>query len=161
MYDTPRPSARFRSLAARLRLWYKQVALGRFTGPLRSVPRLIAAHGLLVVQVRARGLFLRRPARRARPDHRLGRRAELPGEEFSPRLHQGRATACSFITRAPIPPCIAGIAEVVRAGHPDPTAFDPEIGSPRPQERHGQPDLVPGLDPGREERSILRSVYPA
>jgi predicted RNA-binding protein with PUA-like domain len=23
------------------------------------------------------------------------------------------------------PPCIAGIAEVVRAGHPDPTAFDP------------------------------------
>ena len=24
------------------------------------------------------------------------------------------------------PPCIAGIAEVVRAGHPDPTAFDPE-----------------------------------
>jgi predicted RNA-binding protein with PUA-like domain len=24
------------------------------------------------------------------------------------------------------PPCIAGIAEVVRAGHPDPTAFDPQ-----------------------------------
>ncbi len=24
------------------------------------------------------------------------------------------------------PPCIAGIAEVVREGHPDPTAFDPE-----------------------------------
>jgi predicted RNA-binding protein with PUA-like domain len=24
------------------------------------------------------------------------------------------------------PPCIAGIARVVRAGHPDPTAFDPE-----------------------------------
>ena len=24
------------------------------------------------------------------------------------------------------PPCIAGIAEVVRAGHPDPTAFDPK-----------------------------------
>ncbi len=24
------------------------------------------------------------------------------------------------------PPCIAGIAKVVRAGHPDPTAFDPE-----------------------------------
>ncbi len=23
------------------------------------------------------------------------------------------------------PPCIAGIAEIVRAGHPDPTAFDP------------------------------------
>jgi predicted RNA-binding protein with PUA-like domain len=23
------------------------------------------------------------------------------------------------------PPCLAGIAEVVRAGHPDPTAFDP------------------------------------
>jgi predicted RNA-binding protein with PUA-like domain len=26
------------------------------------------------------------------------------------------------------PPSIAGIAEVVRAGHPDPTAFDPEAG---------------------------------
>ncbi len=24
------------------------------------------------------------------------------------------------------PPCIAGIAEVIRAGHPDPTAFDPK-----------------------------------
>jgi len=24
------------------------------------------------------------------------------------------------------PPCIAGIAEVVRAAHPDPTAFDPK-----------------------------------
>ena len=36
-----------------------------------------------------------------------------------------------------------------------------EIGPPRPQERPGQPDLVPGLDPGREERSILRSACPA
>jgi predicted RNA-binding protein with PUA-like domain len=24
------------------------------------------------------------------------------------------------------PPCIAGIAEIVREGHPDPTAFDPK-----------------------------------
>jgi predicted RNA-binding protein with PUA-like domain len=31
------------------------------------------------------------------------------------------------------PPAIAGIAEVVRAGHPDPTAFDPEADHPDPK----------------------------
>ena len=36
------------------------------------------------------------------------------------------ATACSSIIRAPDPPSIAGIAEVVKAAHPDPTAFDPK-----------------------------------
>jgi predicted RNA-binding protein with PUA-like domain len=31
-----------------------------------------------------------------------------------------------FYHSSALPPCIAGIAEVVRAGHPDPTALDPE-----------------------------------
>ena len=46
------------------------------------------------------------------------------------------------------PPCIAGIAEVVRAAHPDPTAFDREATALRPQERSGESDLVPGFDQG-------------
>ncbi len=34
-------------------------------------------------------------------------------------------TESSITTPAPNPPAIAGIAEIVEAGHPDPTAFDP------------------------------------
>ncbi len=37
------------------------------------------------------------------------------------------------------PPCIAGIAEVVRAGHPDPTAFDPEDDHYDPKSDHASP----------------------
>ncbi len=39
------------------------------------------------------------------------------------------------------PPCIAGFAEVVVAGHPDPTAFDPESEHPDPK---SDPDAPPG-----------------
>src|SRR5271166_2583591 len=42
------------------------------------------------------------------------------------------------------PACIAGIAEVVRAGHPDPHRVRSRVGAPRPQERSRQPHLVPG-----------------
>lgn len=37
------------------------------------------------------------------------------------------------------PPCVAGIAEVVRAGHPDPTAFDPESEHPDPKSDPANP----------------------
>jgi len=37
------------------------------------------------------------------------------------------------------PPVIAGIAEVVRAGHPDPTAFDPEADHYDPKSDLAQP----------------------
>ena len=37
------------------------------------------------------------------------------------------------------PPAIAGIAEVVRAGHPDPTAFDPEADHHDPKSRPDDP----------------------
>jgi predicted RNA-binding protein with PUA-like domain len=37
------------------------------------------------------------------------------------------------------PPCIAGIAEVVRAGHPDPTAFDPRSEHPDPKSDPASP----------------------
>ena len=37
------------------------------------------------------------------------------------------------------PPCIAGIAEVVRAGHPDPTAFDPKSDHYDPKSDPGSP----------------------
>jgi predicted RNA-binding protein with PUA-like domain len=37
------------------------------------------------------------------------------------------------------PPCIAGIAEVVRGGHPDPTAFDPKAGHYDPKSDRSNP----------------------
>jgi predicted RNA-binding protein with PUA-like domain len=37
------------------------------------------------------------------------------------------------------PPCIAGIAEVVRGGHPDPTAFDPKADHYDPKSDPGDP----------------------
>lgn len=37
------------------------------------------------------------------------------------------------------PPCIAGIAEVVRAGHPDPTAFDPKADHYDPKSNRENP----------------------
>jgi predicted RNA-binding protein with PUA-like domain len=37
------------------------------------------------------------------------------------------------------PPCIAGIAEVVRAGHPDPTAFDPKSDHHDPKSKLDDP----------------------
>src|SRR6478736_3238515 len=37
------------------------------------------------------------------------------------------------------PPAIAGIAEVVREGHPDPTAFDPEADHFDPKSRREEP----------------------
>jgi predicted RNA-binding protein with PUA-like domain len=37
------------------------------------------------------------------------------------------------------PPCIAGIAEVVRGGHPDPTAFDPKTDHYDPKSDPGNP----------------------
>jgi predicted RNA-binding protein with PUA-like domain len=37
------------------------------------------------------------------------------------------------------PPSIAGIAEVVRAGHPDPTAFDPNSAHPDPKSDPSNP----------------------
>jgi len=37
------------------------------------------------------------------------------------------------------PPCIAGIAEVVRAGHPDPTAFDPKAAHYDPKSERSAP----------------------
>jgi predicted RNA-binding protein with PUA-like domain len=37
------------------------------------------------------------------------------------------------------PPCIAGIAEVVREGHPDPTAFDPDSDHPDPKSDRANP----------------------
>jgi predicted RNA-binding protein with PUA-like domain len=37
------------------------------------------------------------------------------------------------------PPCIAGIAQVVRAGHPDPTAFDPSSAHPDPKSDPANP----------------------
>jgi predicted RNA-binding protein with PUA-like domain len=37
------------------------------------------------------------------------------------------------------PPSIAGIAEVVRAGHPDPTAFDPQSAHPDPKSDPANP----------------------
>jgi predicted RNA-binding protein with PUA-like domain len=37
------------------------------------------------------------------------------------------------------PPCIAGIAEVVRAGHPDLTAFDPQSEHPDPKSDPANP----------------------
>ena len=55
------------------------------------------------------------------------------------------------------PPCIAGIAEVVRAGHPDPTAFDPKDQHYDPKSDRVQSDLVPGLDQGGQgDRSAAR-----
>jgi predicted RNA-binding protein with PUA-like domain len=37
------------------------------------------------------------------------------------------------------PPAIAGVAEVVRAGHPDPTAFDPDSDHPDPKSDPANP----------------------
>jgi predicted RNA-binding protein with PUA-like domain len=37
------------------------------------------------------------------------------------------------------PPCIAGIAEVVRAGHPDPSAFDPQSDHHDPKSHPDKP----------------------
>src|SRR6516162_11108137 len=37
------------------------------------------------------------------------------------------------------PPCIAGIAEVVRAGHADPTAFDPKAEHYDPKSKRDDP----------------------
>jgi predicted RNA-binding protein with PUA-like domain len=37
------------------------------------------------------------------------------------------------------PPCIAGIAEVVKAGHPDPTAFDPKAQHYDPKSDRSKP----------------------
>jgi predicted RNA-binding protein with PUA-like domain len=37
------------------------------------------------------------------------------------------------------PPCIAGIAEVVQAGHPDPTAFDPDADHYDPKSNRAAP----------------------
>jgi len=37
------------------------------------------------------------------------------------------------------PPCIAGIAEVVKAAHPDPTAFDPDDSHYDPKSDRAQP----------------------
>jgi predicted RNA-binding protein with PUA-like domain len=37
------------------------------------------------------------------------------------------------------PPCIAGIAEIVRAGHPDPTAFDRNAGHYDPKSNPSNP----------------------
>lgn len=37
------------------------------------------------------------------------------------------------------PPCIVGVAEVVEAGHPDPTAFDPESDHHDPKSRPQTP----------------------
>lgn len=37
------------------------------------------------------------------------------------------------------PPCIAGLAEVVRAGHPDPTAYDSKDDHYDPKSRPGDP----------------------
>ncbi len=37
------------------------------------------------------------------------------------------------------PPCIAGVAKVVRAGHPDPTAFDPRSNHHDPKSDPGSP----------------------
>jgi predicted RNA-binding protein with PUA-like domain len=37
------------------------------------------------------------------------------------------------------PPCIAGIAKVVRAGHPDPTAFDPSSDHHDPKSKPSEP----------------------
>ena len=73
----------------------------------------------------------------------------------------GRATACCSITRTPIRRAIAGIAEVVRAGHPDPTAFDPQGRPLRPEERPGT--ARPGIRSRSERsgRSIRRSGCPS
>ena len=45
------------------------------------------------------------------------------------------------------PPAIAGIAEVVRAGHPDPTAFDPKADHYDPKSDPANPTWYPGGDP--------------
>ncbi len=37
------------------------------------------------------------------------------------------------------PPCIAGIAEVVKASHPDPTAFDPDDSHFDPKSKRDSP----------------------
>jgi predicted RNA-binding protein with PUA-like domain len=37
------------------------------------------------------------------------------------------------------PPCIAGIAEVIQAGHPDPTAFDPQDSHYDPKSNRADP----------------------
>jgi predicted RNA-binding protein with PUA-like domain len=44
-----------------------------------------------------------------------------------------------FYHSSAAPPCIAGIAEVVRAGHPDPTAFDPKDKHYDPKSDPSQP----------------------
>ena len=46
------------------------------------------------------------------------------------------------------PPAIAGLAEVVEGGHPDPTAFDPSADHPDPRSRPESPTWVPDQDPG-------------
>jgi predicted RNA-binding protein with PUA-like domain len=38
------------------------------------------------------------------------------------------------------PPCIAGIAKVVKAGHPDPTAFDPKAEHYDPKSKRDEPN---------------------
>jgi predicted RNA-binding protein with PUA-like domain len=40
------------------------------------------------------------------------------------------------------PPCIAGIAEVVKTGHPDPTAFDPDDPHYDPKSKRDSPTWV-------------------
>ena len=57
----------------------------------------------------------------------------------SSRPDPGRRRGACFITPVPIPPCIAGIAEVVRAAHPDPTAFDRKAGHYDPKSDPSNP----------------------
>src|SRR6516164_4640666 len=61
------------------------------------------------------------------------------------------------------PPCIAGIAKVVRAGHPDPTAFDPASSHYDPKSDRAEPtwyqvsiQAVRAIDPPLDLPSLSR-----
>ena len=80
----------------------------------------------MAFQVGARLLLVRRPPRRA-PGRTTGWDGvrNFQARNFLRDSIQVGDQASSIIIPAANPPAIAGIAEVVEAGHPDPTAFDP------------------------------------
>ena len=110
-------------------------------------------HAALAFQKRTRLLFVYRFGKRARPDHKLGRRAELSGPQLYARRHEEGGFGI-----------LAGIVEIVREGHPDITAQDPEAGHFDPKATPGDPrwymvdvKLVRRFEPP-VPRSLLRFV---